>query len=266
MGKLNTEGMRNVEKQMTERARGLRDLLSTPFDHDNHDQQALLKKYVDDFELNVNQMYLFQGMSTGLNYWGGSFIVGRILPIPEFVNYILAGLLYAGVAGYILEHFSMKDFYSKLEEMKSIYTWCVKSNAQEIDANLGCREVQRLTKNIAPLCSNDFMVSWPKTAEERPDSPGLVSAGYAALSSAFSIFYRGNAPKIDANRVRDLKMSVETRGLDVGVYSGVEQALRYFATSIEFRGLLASKLERPLGVLQHILPASVMENFTPKRA
>lgn len=276
MGKLNPKGMSDLTTERVKKSEALRKLTAIPFDLSNIEQQQALKKHLDAFELQVNQMYLYQAMSTGIKTWFGSFVVGRFLPIPDFANYFLSAFLYLGTAAYILERFSMTDFYEQLQEMKAIYNWCLKNNNESYTSdtdntkNLNTPDIQRFIKLLAPLCETEFMIAWPKevvrTGETANALSKTLSAGYSAIASTCSLFFRSTAPTIDQNRIRDLKINVETRGLDVGVFNGLEQATRYFATNAQFRELLTTQLTRPLDIVKQLIPGSIIETFHPKMA
>ncbi|WP_392537149.1 hypothetical protein [Legionella sp. 227] len=257
MGKLTVDGMSAVEKAKKDRAEALRSLTSTPFNVNDEKQQAALKKYINDFEYNANLMYLFQGMSTGLTAWGGSWLAGFLLPIPEFAKYFLSMFLYCGAAGYILQNFSLADFHNQLDEMKVIYNWCLKKNQPEYDGTdnteiLSNSDVQRMIKLMAPLCPTEFMCVWKKVTSAEETKTSIWSGFY----HAYSLF---SAPKtdVDLNRLQDLKASVERRELDVGIYKGVESAVRYFATDSHFRELLIAKVQQPVEQIKGMLPSVV---------
>lgn len=247
--------MAAVEQIKKERAELLKVLISKPFNLHDEEQQMALKRYIDHFEFTVHQMYLFQGMSTGLTAWGGSWLLGFFLPIPAFANYILSIFLYCGAAGYILEHFSMQEFHAQLDEMKTIYNWCLKKNQIEYDGTdnttiLSNPLVQKMIKLIAPLSPTEFMLAWKKvTQEEEPKSTiwGSVSFAYSLFSSSKS--------SVNHHRLLDLKASVENRELDIGVFKGVEEAIRYFATDPNFRALLVDKVKQPIDQIKNILPS-----------
>ncbi len=256
VGKLTVDGMTAVERAKKDRADALKALTSKPFNLNDEEQQAALKKYINDFEYNANLMYLFQGMSTGLTAWGGTWLAGFLLPIPEFANYFLSMFLYCGAAGYILQNFSLADFHNQLDEMKVIYNWCLKKNQPEYDGTtdntviLSNPNIQRMIKLMAPLCPTEFMLVWKKiTAVEE-----TKSSIWSGFSYAYSLF---SSPKsdVDLNRLQDLKASVERRELDVGVYKGVEGAIRYFATDVHFRELLMAKVKQPVEQIRDMLPS-----------
>ncbi|BCA95626.1 hypothetical protein TUM19329_19870 [Legionella antarctica] len=274
MGKINSIKMSEIATERAKRTEQLRSLTSSPFDLDNKEHTRALKNYIDNFELTANQMYLFQAMSSGLTTWGGAWVAGFFLPIPAFANYFLTAVLYFGVAGYILERFSMTDFFEQLAEMKIIYNWCLKGglenynpvvSTENID-KLAYPEIQRMLKLIAPLCSTEFMLAWTKeiTAEEQTRGlSNVLSTGYTALSSAFSLFSTAAKPVADLNRIRELKVNVETRGFDVGIFNGLEQAIKYFATSPDFRDIMAAKIRQPVETARNRLPSVLMGSFSP---
>jgi len=262
VGTLTVEGMTAVEKNKRERADALRILTSKPFNSNDDEQQASLKKYINNFEYNANMMYLFQGMSTGLTAWGSSWLVGFLLPIPEFANYFLSMFLYCGAAGYILQNFNLDEFHHQLEEMKTIYNWCLKNGQPHYDgtdntATLTNPDIQRLIKLIAPLCSTEFMVTWKPVCDvEQPKS-----SIWNNLSLAYS-FFTTQTPNVDQNRLLDLKASVEKRELDVSVFKGVESAVRYFATDVHFRELLMAKIKQPIEQIKGMLPSVLSLNYS----
>lgn len=269
MGKLSAVGMAEVEAARAKRAEALRTLTAVPFDLNNKTHTKALKDYSDQFELSVNQMYLYQALSTGLTAYSGSWVVGFFLPLPDFVNYFLTSFLYLGVAGMILERFSMTDFYEQLNEMKTIYNWCLKNGNVNYSADidntdtLAYPDTQRMVKLIAPLCSTDFMLAWPRVTAQTEQTSGMVSSafswGFGALSSASSLFY--SSPKVSQDqltRIRELKSNVETRSLDVGIYTGLEQSIKYFATNTEFRVMLKDKVSQPIQSVKEYIPKAMM--------
>ena len=268
MGKINKQGMDEVAKQRENRKSKLESFIKNDFDLENKEQQLEFKKYIDSFELSVNQMYLYQGASYGLGVWGCSWGIGKVLPIPDFLNYFFVSSLYLGAAGYILGQFRTTDFFDQLQEMKAIYKWCFQAKQEDNPQKLLSTEVQRLIKLLAPLCDADFMIVWPrelpKVDEKNPWSKTL-SAGYLALSATASIFFRSPAQStIAGERLKQLKINVEKNELNLSAYSGFEQAIRYFATSPEFRTFITSKLQKPLDIVQQLLPGAVLEAFHAK--
>lgn len=268
MGKVNAVGMAEVEVERAKRKEALRVLTSSPFNLDKKEHTEALEKYIKQFELSVNQMYLYQAMGSALTAWGGSWIVGMFLPIPEFANHLLAACLYLGAAGYILESFSMTDFGKQLKEMKVLYNWCLKNGKEKYSSdfdntnNLLYPDIQRMIKLMAPLCSTEFMIAWPKEVKTEEAQTGLLSNtlsfGYYVVSAPFSLFSTSNKPSQDqVQRVKELKVQVETKGLELGVFAGFEQAIKYFATNPDFRDLLKAKLTQPVNSVKSMLQTTI---------
>lgn len=255
MGRLNAGGMAAIETERAKRAEEIRTLMTTPFDPENLEQLKALKKYTDDFEYIANQMYIYQALSSGVIPYAVSCILSRVL--PEFLNPLFTTCLYLGIGGFILERFSMTDFYNQLSEIKLLYNWCLKNGRpnynEELDntQKLLNPEIQRMIKLIAPLCSTEFMLVWPKQVERVEENTsyltGALSFGYSVISAPFSLFSKTPQPSSDQQiRLRELKVSVETRKLDLGAYTGFKQAIDYFMTNItntDYKALLWSKLD-----------------------
>ncbi len=270
MGKLNSEGMTAIDMEKAKRKEALRTLTSEPFDDTNQKHLDALTQYNDLFEYRSNQMYLFQGMNEGLKVFAGSWLLGRVLPIPDFLTYMLSFSLYLGAAGYVLEKFSMAEFHDELNEMKQLYNWCFKGGKKNYASNidntdkLGQPELQRLVKSIAPLCSIDFMLAWPReTAREEEVKSGwgnVLSLGVAAASSTWGLFANSKSSG-NSNQIRELKKSVETGELKVGVFKGCEQAIRYFATSFDYKFMLRTKLNETQEALSTYLSATAQNSM-----
>ena len=270
MPDLNEDGIAEIEKEKKQRIKDLEALVSKPFDLNNKEQLLSLKKYIDNFELSVNRMYLYQASSQGIKAFATSWVVGRFLPFPEFVSSILALLLYLGTAGYILKNASMTDFYNQLEEMKTLYCWCMKdSNATyneqiENTDKLANPNIQRLIQLIAPLCTINFMVAWPKLSAHSDAPSGLLSSGLSIAGSVVGLFYNSTPKtKVNHSQIHDLKFNVENRKYDVDVFNGLAQSIKYFSTSPEFREMLTNKLTNPVNLLEPFIP-SLLGQFAKK--
>ncbi|CAM2876347.1 hypothetical protein [Legionella worsleiensis] len=255
MGKLNVEGMAALKVERDKQKERLNSLISGHFDINNAEQMRQLKGYIDDFEYNVNLMYVYQALSNGLKAWGSSCIIALFLPIPDFINPILSACLYFGIAGFILERYSVSDFGNQLIEMEKLYNWCLKNGNPKYDdhldntAKLLNPDIQKMIQLMAPLCPTEFMIAWPKETERAHESSHYLSSafsmGYSLISSPFSLFSSASRP--DGNQqiaLRDLKISVETRSLDRSSYTGFKQAIDYFMTTMantDYKALLWSK-------------------------
>lgn len=252
---LTVEGMAAVEKAKKERVEALARFTSKPFDPKDIEQQNKFREYIDSFECSRHQMYFFQGMSAGLKIW----FAGYFLPLPEFANYFFTISLYCGVAGHILQHFSINEFHDQLNEMKVIYNWCLKGGQQEYNgvdntAALLNSDVQRLMKILAPLCTTDFMVAWKKEESQK-----FYTSAVSYVSSFFTASH-----KVDdtLNQLYLLKNSVEKREFDVGAFKGCQEAIHYFFTSIYFKDLLMTKLKQPIEQMKSAIP-SLINSIAP---
>jgi hypothetical protein len=270
MERINTEGMSKIAAKRAQRKELIKALTSTAFDINNTNQQQSFKKYIDAFELNVHQMYLYQALSKGVMVWGGFWMLGRVLGAPEAINYFL----YLGVSALVLGNFSQTDFYEQREEMKILYNWCLKNNqlfyATGIDntPKLSIPHIQLLIKLLAPLCETDFMIAWPnetiKTEEKSGAWNKTANAAFTALASTIGIFTKADEQK-DSKQVliKQLKIQVETRALDLSILNGGDQAIRYFFTSLfnmKFQNIAKQILPAPIDGMV----SAYIESFHPK--
>lgn len=274
MGKINYGGMLVVETARAKRNEALAALTSKPFDLNNTDQLAAIKKYTHNFEFNLNQMYIYQAMSEGLKLGGAAWLLGVFLPIPNAINYFISPILHLSAAAYflerflatgaLLEYFGLTDFTEQLIDMKTLYNWCLKGGefnySAQIDNTdkLAQPEVQYLIKSIAPLCSVDFMLAWPRQTQNESKETGggwygVLSAGINAASSAYSLFSQAK-PGVNLTKIKELKVAVETRGLDVGVMQGFKQAINYFSTNPEVREMMQAKVD----MAKNIVPSKLI--------
>jgi hypothetical protein len=123
--------------------------------------------------------------------------------------------------------------------------------------------IQRLIKLLAPLCEKDFMIVWKKEVEQSDAPTGswskVFSAGRSAVSATFSLFSTPEKPKFDQNTLQDLKIKVETRGLDVDTFSGFKQAMNYFMSSFEYKAFFSTMIQNPRPILNEVVPSAAME-------
>ncbi|WP_133135336.1 hypothetical protein [Legionella rowbothamii] len=268
MGKVNAMGMEEIKREREEHEANLQRFVSQPFNPSNKEQLEALKKRIDDFEFTLNQMYLFQGMNTGLQAWGIFTTVRMLLPLPEFANYILSAFLYLGAAGYILQKFSTTDFYNELQEMKEIYNWALKDGKDIYDGKtnntekLNTPEVQRLITLLTPLCSLQFMLAWPKVTAEEEVKTGF-SAVFAVGQSLYGRFF-ASAPEV-SDKLKPLQIQVETEALSINALAGFEQSLRYFATSPYCRDLLKAKIQQPMEYVKGIIPEVITSSLSHQK-
>lgn len=268
MSKVNAMGMDEIKKEREEHEANLQRFMSQPFNPSNKEQLDTLKKRIDDFEFTLNQMYLFQGMNTGLQAWGIFTTVRMLLPLPEFANYFLSAFLYLGAAGFILQKFSTTDFYNELQEMKEIYNWALKDGKDLYDGKtnnaekLNTTEIQRLITLLAPLCSLPFMLAWPKVTAEEEVKTGF-SAVFAVGQSLYGRFF-SSAPEV-SDKLKPLQIQVETEALSINALAGFEQSLRYFATSPYCRDLLKAKIQQPVEYVKGIIPEVITSSFSHQK-
>lgn len=269
MGKLNHEGMMEIAAAKEKRASTLKNLTAQPFDVSNVEQLASIKKYLNAFEFSANQMYLFQGMSTGIKTWGSSWIIGCIIPIPDFANFFLTGFLYLGAAGYILQKFNINDFHDEVEEIKTLYNWCLKGNKAVYDGannnnKLNHPEIQRMIELLAPLCTTQFMCAWPKISNEAKPQSGLGSV-VSASQRLYSRFFSTTPPPSD--KLLALQTKVENGELELNAFNGTEKAIRYFATAPNFRVMLMANVQPQIDYAKGMLPEMISAGFShPKVA
>lgn len=256
MSKLSVSGMAAIETEKAKRIDKIRTLTSKPFDCTDEKQMNTLKQFIDNFEYNVNQMYIYQALTNGVIAWGASFLFARILPIPDIINSLLNACLFLGLSGHLLEKYSMNDFHAQLSEMKQLYNWCLKNgntNFNEHDTDntniLLNPQIQRMIKLMAPLCSTEFMLAWPRETDHEEQKNGYISGvfsfGYSVVSAPFSLFSKTPQPSGDQQlQLRELKASIETRTLDLNDYTGFKQAIDYFMTQashVDYKQFLWTK-------------------------
>ena len=259
MTTMTAEGLQAVQIERDKRAKALDNLLAIPFDADNPELLSALTSYMNDFESSTNKMYLYQAMNEGLKAWGGVWLINVVLPIPEFATSIVTACLYFGLAGYLLESFNLPNFYDELAEMKLLYNWCLKDGKEKYtnsdnSKNLAKPEIQRLVKMLAPLCSVDFMIAWTRETEKsQTQNQGWIASGISAVSSAASFF--SSKPSKDLTEITNLKIAVETKGLDVGIAKGFEQAISYFTPrNPRFKDMVTEKLSETVDTARDYLP------------
>ncbi len=272
MGKMSVTGMVAVETEKAKRAEKIRTLTSQPF-NGSSEQIDSLKKHIDEFESNINKMYIYQALSKGLAVWGASFLIARIVPIPEIVNSFLNACLVVGISNYILEQFSISDFHAQLSEMKQLYNWALKNGKASYDEEtpdntkaLLNPQIQRMMKLMAPICSTDFMIAWPAEGEQSEQENGYVSNAislvYSVVSAPFSLFSKAPQPSGDQPlQLRELKASIQTRKLDLNEYTGFKQAIDYFmtkATNTDYKQILWTKWDD----LKNMAPAPIAAMLT----
>lgn len=254
MGNLNPKGINKLTDKKQEHIEALNNLLAQPFNLQNEIHTAALKKYIDDFEFIAHQMYLFQATRTMVTAWVGSWVISYILPIPNFVNSILAAMFYLGVEGYILEEFRTNDFISQNLEMRAIYNWVLKDSKGTYDSSINNTEkmehieIKRLIKIMAPFNDFKFMQAWPEVRQENQ-------------SSSWWPRWFNSAPTI-SNEVIELQKQVETGALVLNSIEGLEKAVRYFATDLNVREIIKTKINAPIDYVKGMIPEVIASNFS----
>jgi hypothetical protein len=246
--------MEEFKAQRAEREHTLALLTSTPFDPNNTAHQDALKKYITAFELSVHLKNIQELLRSSIKTWCSSLIISRLIPLPDFARYCLNTFLCLGIGAIIIERCSRTDYYQQLEEMEALYHWCLKAPGIDHDRSLASPPVQQLTTLLAPLCNTEFMVSWPKTNEA---STTVVNTGYASLKSTLFALIATQQSKVDKDKIRDLKIKVETGGFNVGAAKKLEQSINYFKDNHAYvRTIFYTELKNLLA--QEFNPASVL--------
>lgn len=270
MEDLNADGMDEITKRKAARGDALNKLMSKPFDVKDKEQLQTIKKYIDEFEYVSNQMFLIKGISNGLKAWGASWVIGRILPLPEFVNPIFAYCLYFGVASWLLGGFRENDFHSQVEEMKSIYNWCLKGGKTVYDESdtsnkLNLPEIQHLIEVLAPLCRPDFMRVWPKVTAEAQTTSGvwaIVDSGQKFYSHMAGFFY--SAPE-QSDKLKTLKIKIENDECKLNALTGADKAIRYFISSPYFKEIMMEKVMAPVQYVKDKIPEVITSSLTHQK-
>lgn len=270
MSMLTANHMKKIARQKQIRKDELQRLTAIPFDMSNEDQMRKFQQRLDHFELSVNRLRVMQSMAELMKVWGGSWIWAVILPIPETVKLALNYTLYLGVTGMVLTHFNVNDFHDEVEEMRQLYNWALKGGQTSYDGSyqndeiLKYPDVQRMISLLAPLCSQEFMVAWPKVIEGEPSQQWSITRAYRWGASWFS-----TAQPLSNNaeaKLRSIKEKVERGEFNIGILEGLKQAMEYFATDPHFRHLVTEEAlnwaQEPLNMVRNALPV-IISNTRP---
>ncbi|PJD95462.1 MAG: hypothetical protein CK426_04420 [Legionella sp.] len=267
---INVQGLSYFEARQKKREDRLQALIATPFNCHNQEHLDKLERYLDVYEYNLNQMYLYQALSTGLKAGLSSWLAGKILPLPECIQYFLSTFFYIGAAAFVLKEFNMANFYSQTQEMKLLYNWCMKNNKMSYDPSLDNSKklalplIQRFIKLLAPLCETQFMIAWPTHPDANPTLSNqwakTLRAGYTVAQATFSQLTQ-NTPSVELTYINALTCQVEKRQLDLTVYKGLEQAINYFSTSKEFQKIMMKTLNNPLETVDSVIPLSEIRSI-----
>ncbi|KTD13995.1 hypothetical protein [Legionella israelensis] len=255
--------MKKIAAEKEQHREKLQQLMQQPFDIDNQEQMKELQTYLDHFEFSVNTMYIFQAMSELMKLWGGSWVWGLFLPIPEFIGTILNYTLYIGVAGLVLEHFSIKDFHEELAEIQQLYNWVMKAGSEQYSSDtdnskkLLHPEIQRMIELIAPLSHPKDIIAWKKVTDTEDESgPSFI---YNAIQYAGYFFSKSSPQNTTASmKVLALKERVEKGEMTVGVLEGLKRASEYFAKNANVKKMATDTVlqlcQKPLQMLRDAAP------------
>lgn len=256
MGKINWVGIAEIEAKSRVRRTLLAELTSVSFNLDNTTHIHAIKQYTDEFELAVNQMYLAQALHEALYLWGILWMLGYLLPIPEFIISTISTFIYFGIAALLFEKYNSTDFSLQVQDMRLLYNWCLKNNhevwpvSHDNTAVLSHPDVQRMIKLLAPLTSTEFMIAWTRvlatpTAVQQSAPLKIWSVGRDAVGYIGSFF--GSTAQTDPDqtaRIQKIKKHVESRDYDLSVTGGLDHATRYFLTHEKFRQPILTKVSQ----------------------
>jgi hypothetical protein len=264
------KGMAEIKEELVKRKNALDSLTAKPFSLNNSDHLAKLKQYNDNFEFELNQILFFDALSSGVPISAFSWFLGKILPIPDFLDPILKFFFLFGVSGLVLKHFDTTNFFLQLQEMKTIYSWCLKNGNEKYDASidnsecLACPEIQRMIKLMAPVCSAEDIIVWKRETDEPQESSSWISSGIKLVGSLTSPLFFGANPTVNpdaAKRIRELKIAIENGTYNhPGTLEKLQQSIAYFTTNPEFRSYLRSKAASP-ETLKVFVPETVRAFF-----
>ena len=262
MPALSAAQMQKISNNKKAQRRALEHLINEPFDLNNATQMALFQERVQQFELSVNRMYVFEAMTDLIKVWGSSWIWAILLPIPESINIVLNYAFYVGIAGWVLSRFNSNDFHQEWENMKEIYNWALKGSSRYYDENYDNAEilkdatVQKMITLLAPLCSVQEMIAWKLTG----DSP--VSQSWKVIQAVqWTASWLSGAPAAAASediKVQMLKEKVEREEFRAAPIDKLKQALEYFSTNPDFRGNASEKVlslaQQPFSLFKTTFP------------
>lgn len=256
-----------IAKDIEERENAIQDLTSKPFNIEDKKQLGALNDYLKHFEYTVHRMFLFQAMAELNKVWAGSWLIKWLLPIPEFLDSLLNYGFYIGLAGLLLENFSMRNFYQELLEMQTLYNWAMKEGRPDYQyhldntAKMATPEIQSLMQLIAPFSDADFMIAWAKITDSDEENTISWFTPFSNAYSAGASFFNKPTDKDPSNaeKIRDLKTQIEKQDMQVGVMEGLKRAGNYFSYSPNFREIAMSEVVRfcqaPLQMLKEAAPS-----------
>lgn len=264
---MNQKNIADFELAQLAKKRELQNALQQPFSLENPQHLEFVKKYLNEFDLICNQMYLYQALSESLKIWGSVTALGFMVYVPNLISYCSSIFLYTGISGLMLENFRKTDFYDELTIMKQVYNWALKNNNDSYDSNsdntakLANPIIQRLVKSLAPLCTVDFMLAWVRetqTTEAQQNAGSFdvmkIMKGTVSIVTNPRSFFSSKHTNVDLNVVRQLKTAVESRLLDMKTLDGLESALKYFVKDENFHALCKVKVGELLDNCRSMAP------------
>ena len=275
MPKLSGNALQVYRDKKREQSQFLAELMKNPFNIEDPEHLKILKRYIDEYELQLHQMYFYQALGELVNCWAGFWALSFLLPVPDLITDLLAYGLYAGVGGWVLENFNYSNFMEQTSEMQQLYNWALKGNNHKYDesidneAKLENPEIQRLIHVLAPMSSPEFLLAWKPIVGKQPENNSWMSSIYNASSYVSNTTYNAltyfsRQPTVDpsmAAKIQQLKSAVELGELQKGSFEGFKQAIEYFATSTEFRDLMKEKglnlVQEPIAMLKEKAPTHV---------
>lgn len=244
MDKLNHSGMKKITNRKRNRADNLHSLTDKPFNINNTDQVSALNKYLDDFELNVNQMYLFQGLSSQIKTHFAAILIGSVA-LPGFINSVLTSSFYLIIMSHFLQKYKMDEFHNQLNEMKKIYNWCLK-NGQEVyscsidnTTKLANPDIQRLIKMLAPLCSRKFICVWPNITEKSEPKSALGTV----IEVSRNIYSRFFITNPQSDQLKLLQTKVEKDDLSLNAFQGLCSSISFFTSKERIKAQASKSIE-----------------------
>ncbi len=252
--------LQQLELNNTLHKEALRKLMSTPFDIHNMVQNKQLSHYLNKYELNLNQMYLYQGLSSGITAWLSSYAINIFIPTPGLMRQTSALLFYIGFVSSLLEQFNNPYFLQQHQEMKELYNWCLKNNEQKYNATidntakLATPIMQRFITLLAPLCDPSFMIVWPRNEV----------LNHKATANLYNRFFA--SPKSQEQQcIEKLKLQVEQKQFDQDTLERLKHAVHYFTSKEGLTELQKTILDMIPNVIKDSVAQIIPYNLLNKR-
>lgn len=266
--RLSPEGTQEYEEAKSKTILSINNLLKEKFDPSNRDQIKALTRWCDNFEFNLNAMYLYQGMAAGL-VPGMLWFATRVLPVPEAFAYFFSAFIYIGLIGALMEKVSFKDFQEERKRMEKIYNWCLKEGQKEYKASmdntrqLNLPEVQRLMILLAPITPAEKMRAWPEieTSEEEK------SIAQKVRWRVHTLFYSNTDLSLNSpDKIKLLQLQIKNGAFTLSTMEGCQQAFAYFQKLEPLKTAALGILKVPYIALREIIPEVIGAMLTPHKA